>query len=154
MKLKIRREWILFIIINSGFLAGALLLMPYRAIAGGALKNFIFCPIHELFQIYCPTCGVTRALDSILHLKFGQAWIQNPCIVLLVLLIAYYDIRAFISLIRGEERVCHIKRWQAFCYIGILIIHGVVRDIMLVNYGIDPLGDFPQYTGALILLLT
>ena len=68
-----RMQWTGFILFNSAILLGAAALMPYRALADGALKNFIFCFWNRYLHIYCPTCGVTRMLDSLLHLRFADA---------------------------------------------------------------------------------
>lgn len=37
-----------------------------------------FCFYYEYFHFLCPTCGVTRAFSSFMHLKFSQAFMYNP----------------------------------------------------------------------------
>lgn len=38
----------------------------------------IGCPIYRLTGIACPTCGVTRAWISFLHLRFREAFAYHP----------------------------------------------------------------------------
>ncbi len=36
------------------------------------------CPVWTLFHVRCPGCGTTRALYSLLHLRFAEAMAYNP----------------------------------------------------------------------------
>ena len=42
-EVKRRMQWVYFIAFNGAILLGAALLMPYRHLADGVLKPFIFC---------------------------------------------------------------------------------------------------------------
>ena len=54
----------------------------------------IQCPIHYLTNYYCPGCGVTRMLFSIIKLDFYQAFRFNPLVfILLVIYIIYFIIK-------------------------------------------------------------
>lgn len=50
------------------------------------------CVIHELTGFYCPGCGVTRVVLSLLKLDFVQAFRFNPLLFMLVPLYAMYFI--------------------------------------------------------------
>lgn len=140
-----RCQWLGFILFNSAILLGAAALMPYRRLADGALKNFIFCFWNRYMHIYCPTCGITRVFDSVLHLRFAEAAKENICILALILLTAYFDIRAFVALLRHEEKIFKVKLVYLWIFLACLIIHAIVRNILLIRFGIDPLGDNLAY---------
>lgn len=142
-----RMQWTGFIIFNSAILLGAAALMPYRALADGALKNFIFCFWNRYLHIYCPTCGVTRMLDSLLHLRFADTARENICMLVFVFAVAYFDLRAFIALLRREDRIFKVRLVHMWIFIAFLLIHAVVRNILLIKYGIDPLGDNRAFWG-------
>lgn len=45
----------------------------------------ITCPIHFIFGVPCPTCGVTRAMLSLLHFDFS-AYIEYNAMALLLII--------------------------------------------------------------------
>ena len=48
------------------------------------------CPIHELTGIFCPSCGSTRMIFSILELKLVKAFWYNPYLFVLIILFIIY----------------------------------------------------------------
>ena len=56
---------------------------------------YIPCFFHKITGFYCPGCGITRMLLSLLHLDFYQAFRWNPflflltCLLFMVVLIFY-----------------------------------------------------------------
>jgi len=48
------------------------------------LLFFYECPFHHLLGIPCPGCGMTRALFSVLLLRFGRAYYYHPGIYLVI----------------------------------------------------------------------
>ncbi len=139
------RKWAGFISFNLSILLGACLLMPYRKLVSGALEKYVFCFLNRFFHLYCPTCGITRALDSILHLRFADAARENICVLVLVIMTAYFDLRAFIALLRREERIVKVKLVHVWLFIAALIVFGILRNVLLIRFGIDPLGDNIAY---------
>ncbi|MDD7594595.1 MAG: DUF2752 domain-containing protein [Clostridiales bacterium] len=144
---KRQKQWTGFILFNSAILLGAALLMPYRQLASGALDKYLFCFANRFLHLYCPSCGITRALDSILHLHFIEAAKQNICVLALVLLVAYFDLRAFIALLRREDTVLKVKWVYVWVFTAFFIVFAVVRNLLLVYAGIDPLGDNKAFWG-------
>lgn len=146
-KLTRRRQWTGFILFNSAILLGAALLAPYRRLAEGALDKYLFCFVNRFLHLYCPTCGITRALDSILHFHFVEAAKQNICVLALVLLTAWFDLRAFIALLRREKTILKVKMIHVWICIGGFLVFAAVRNILLVFAGIDPLGENKAFWG-------
>jgi len=56
----------------------------YLLLFAACLLFFYKCPFHYLFGIPCPGCGMTRALFSVLLLRFGQALYYHPGIFLII----------------------------------------------------------------------
>ena len=146
-EVKRRMQWVYFIAFNGAILLGAALLMPYRHLADGVLKPFIFCFWNRCLHLYCPTCGITRMLDSLLHLRLLEAARENICMLVFVLAPAYFDLRAFIALLRHEKRICKVKLVYVWVFVACLLVFGAARNILLVRFGIDPLGDNRAFWG-------
>lgn len=49
----------------------------------------LFCPIHKVLGVYCPGCGATRALLSLLHGRWMEALSYNPFFILSLPLLCY-----------------------------------------------------------------
>jgi len=51
------------------------------------------CPLYALTGLYCPGCGSTRCLYSLLHADLAGAWAMNPllvvCLPLLLLMLLH-----------------------------------------------------------------
>lgn len=48
-----------------------------------ALGNLYSCPIYNVFNIPCPTCGLTRAFILFAQFKFSEAYRYNVSVLLL-----------------------------------------------------------------------
>lgn len=136
------------ILINSvsGCAIGILLLvivLQRRGVLPG-----VPCAVHDIFHIYCPGCGGTRAFFELLHGRILRSLYYNPAVFLGALLILYYEIGALITLFRKDGK-CYYdqKAVPVYGYMLILIIYTVVRDYLLVGMGIDMIGDF-YYSSA------
>lgn len=70
------KEWIQkHNIVRKGF---------YLFLFAVCLLFFYECPFHYLLGIPCPGCGMTRALFSLLLLRFGRAFYYHPGIYLIL----------------------------------------------------------------------
>ncbi len=89
----------------------------------------IKCPFHTITGLYCPGCGVTRMLFSIMTLKFYQAFRYNP---LLFILLIIYIIFIIERLIRKKE--LKVPNNIALVILCILIIYGILRNIDVFSF--------------------
>lgn len=71
------------------------------------LLVFYHCPFEYLLGIPCPGCGMTRALFSVLLLRFGRAFYYHPGIYLLIpgFLLWCADYFHLISLTKRTKKV-------------------------------------------------
>jgi hypothetical protein len=53
-----------------------LVLFAYGHVSGKFLHWS--CPLHSIFHVPCPTCGMTRATRALLHLDVHRAMHMNP----------------------------------------------------------------------------
>ncbi len=93
---------------------------------------YIPCPIKQITGLYCPGCGITRMLTSILKLDFYKAFRYNP----LLFIMLPFGIYLYIDfLIRKEKSLYHKipeKIW--YLIIIILIIYGILRNIQAFDF--------------------
>lgn len=55
------------------------------------------CPIRFFFGISCPSCGLSRAVESLLFLNFSKAFYFHPMVYMLPVVLILYLLRKKLS---------------------------------------------------------
>lgn len=99
-------------------------------ILGQILDFYLPCPVHFLTGYYCPGCGVTRMIVSIIKLDFYQAFRYNPLLFLFIPVIITYLFLQVRYETKGIKNVMNEKRFNKgwFIMVIIFIIYGVLRN--------------------------
>lgn len=91
------------------------------------------CIYRELFNIYCAGCGFTRMIESIINLKFYQAFRYNPLFfILFIIFIPYFIYQVYIYIRYSNIKKPSLK--LLIILVIILSIYMVLRNIPLFNY--------------------
>ena len=103
--------------------------------------GWLICPLH-LIGIYCPLCGMTRAMHALVRLDFAGMLRYHPLSPLLVLTALYYAVAGLLAAIRGEEDYfARARRWPMYAMIALLGVFFILRNLWLLAFSYDPLGD-------------
>ncbi len=105
--------------------------------------TLFFCPVYRFLHLFCPMCGATRAVLSLLSLDFAAALRYSPAAILLLLTLLYYEIY-FARAILGKKPV----RFRASPLIALGVFAAafcILRNVLLVTVGYDPTGDLAPY---------
>lgn len=96
------------------------------------------CLFHALTGLYCPGCGGTRALVYLLHGQVGQSLIYHPLILYGVLVVAVQAATRLAAKRCGKPQYC-LGHEPLFIWIGvgIILVNWVVKNVLLVLFGID-----------------
>jgi len=82
------------------------LLIVYLLV-GNHFNIYLFCPIKKFLGLYCPGCGVTRMLYSILKGQFYQAFRYNPLIFISLPFIVIYYMDYLYSNTKNKDTKLH-----------------------------------------------
>lgn len=133
-----KRITILFLAVNLGILAISLI----YALVFTLCPELFACAFKESLHIYCPGCGGSRAVTRLLSLDIIGSFICFPPLYFAIGAIMELDIKMLISIIRNDAELLRRYRPTAFIIFGaVLIIHFILRNVLLVGFGIDTLGD-------------
>lgn len=116
------------IILAAIVLSFPILLMIYY-VDPAQIRIFGICPIYQATGLLCPSCGMTRALHNLLHLRFTQAWRYNPLIYVLILVSIGL---CYNYLTRAKRNMFENKRITMALIITVLVvivIYSVARNI-------------------------
>jgi uncharacterized protein DUF2752 len=120
------RRWLPLAALFAAGAGGAVLLRNANPYAANSLLPP--CPFHALTGLYCPGCGSTRALYSLLHGDLPRALAMNPllvvalpCVALMALYAAGWRPRALVPLLRALERPVP--------WFVVLVGYGVLRNL-------------------------
>ena len=80
------------------------------------------CMFLTATHMYCPGCGGSRALLSVLRLDLFRSLIYNPAVLLGALLLIYYELGVIITLVinDGQYHFC-TKPWPVYSYVIVLL---------------------------------
>ena len=92
--MKKRLLFVLLFWLAVGGIALVLLLRPEGSGFG------LPCVVHRLTGLFCPGCGSSRALGSLLRLDFYQAFRWNPLVVMLLPFALFYLVWGSVSWVR------------------------------------------------------
>ena len=107
---------------------------------GNPVKNaFIPCLFHYVTNLDCPGCGMTRALYSLLHFRFLQAFMYNPIIYILVPAAIYCSAAFYIYLLTGKWHTVKIKIQKPVLITFIIVL---LAFYILRNFPVAPFSYF------------
>ena len=125
-----------FIIANVAVTAAVVLFLIYAFLTVG--KEGYECVFRRITGFICPGCGGTRAIISLLKLEVLSAVKYNIAVVFGVFVYLYYNIRGIIEAARKNwEYFSKQKYILCIVFAVILIVNCIVKNIVIVGFGID-----------------
>ena len=91
------------------------------------------CPFYELLHIYCPGCGTTRMIRSLLHFDIYQAFRYNPLVFTLLFAFLGVIIAETIYFIRNKK-MFNISTKIYVILVVIIIIFWILRNIPFFSW--------------------
>ena len=98
------------------------------------------CVLHDIFRLYCPFCGGTRAVSALLTGNIVGALRANAAVVVTLPFLLHLDIRALVRIVRNKP-VTPLSRPAIIALITVFAAFFVLRNVLL-RFGINPTGDF------------
>ena len=92
---------------------------------------YIPCPFKFVTGFYCPGCGITRMLYSLLKLDFYQAFRYNPLLFILFPFFLFFFIEDIYSKIKNKTSLYNkVPNIIYIILLIIIIIYGILRNIL------------------------
>ena len=86
-------------------------------------------------------CGGTRAAEALLRLNLTDALRCNALVVAALPVALVFYLRAWRRLLRGESSLWRAPAWVWIAAVSVMVLFGVARNVLMIGFGIDPLGD-------------
>lgn len=103
---------------------------------------WLACPFH-LVGLYCPTCGMTRALHRLLAADPLGALRLYPCLPAVLATLLLYEVAALRAALRRDGApLRRVGLLPLFLLLGLLLLWAVVVNVARLAFGVDFLGDF------------
>lgn len=97
------------------------------------------CVLHMLTGLYCPGCGGTRAVRALLAGQWVRSLVCHPIVPLTAILGGWFMVSQTIERIsRGRLKIgMHVRDVHLWGALGIIVVNFVVKNMVLVIWGID-----------------
>ncbi len=100
-------------------------------------KTGFGCAFHELTGLYCPGCGGTRAVYSMLKLNIIDAVRYNISVPFAIFVYIYYNIRGFIAGYRNDTEYFKKQKYPLCIVLAIVIVvNFILKNVLLLCFGI------------------
>lgn len=118
--------------------AFCLFFKPWRLTYTNAASTCIF---QNLFHLYCPACGGTRAVGYLLRFDLAKAFLCYPPLFLFIALLIRVDVLLARCFFKGDDSALREARFYEFISIPVAVFLWFLIRNLLLFFGIDPLGD-------------
>lgn len=82
------------------------------------------CIFYKVTNLYCPGCGITRAIISLLKLDFYQAFRYNSLVIILLPFLLMYFI--YVNVFCGKKK---IPQFVWVILLIMVILYGILRNM-------------------------
>lgn len=135
-----RRATALFLIFNVFLLSLVLVYLILVRIYDGAVSDPT-CRFQQVFSLYCPGCGGSRALRALLRLDLVSAIRLHPPLVSALPLAVYAEVLLVLGILKHDARyITRFKIWTLTIPVIFAAVFFFVRNALLLSE-IDILGD-------------
>lgn len=93
---------------------------------------FIPCIFHKITNLYCPGCGATRMVISIINLNFYKAFKYNPFLFIISPFLIFYFIKYYIYWIQNKKYCVNKNIWNILLICA--IVFTVLRNIPAFSF--------------------
>lgn len=91
----------------------------------------IVCVLNEFFGVYCPGCGLTRAMSAMFELDFYQAFRYNALsLIILPVLFLTIVLLIFEVIFDRESIISKIPIQFWIVIFGVLLFYGIIRNFI------------------------
>ena len=91
------------------------------------------CPFYEYLHFYCPGCGSTRMIRSLLHFEFYQAFRYNPLLFILLFPFGGVIIAEIVYSIKNKK-MFNISTKIYVILLIIILIYWILRNIPFFSW--------------------
>lgn len=95
------------------------------------------CAFYSLTGLYCPGCGGTRAVYSLLRLRIFDAIKYNITVPFGAFVYIYYNARAFIAGLKNDTEYFKNQKYPlCIVLVAVLLLNFVLKNVLLLFFGI------------------
>lgn len=138
-----------FYMLGWGMLAGIFLLGVLEKLLEFDLFRLLGpCMLHLLTGYYCPGCGGTRAVLSLLNAKPLQSFLYHPFVLYAAVIGGWFMISQTVERISGGRiRIgMHFREIYLWIALGLIVLNFLLKNMALIFWDVDLLELIRAYS--------
>lgn len=98
------------------------------------------CVMLRATGLYCPGCGGTRSVVALLRGNLVQSVLYHPAVIYgVVLFLLYFISQTLMRLSKGKVKGLSMKPIYLYILLGIILVNFIIRNVLLLAFGIRTL---------------
>jgi len=94
------------------------------------------CRLYDLYGLYCPGCGGTRAVVYLLKAQFVKSFIYHPVVPYTALLVSAYVISHTLNIVtKGKVTAMRFREGYFYLMIAIILIQFIIKNAFVIMCG-------------------
>lgn len=96
------------------------------------------CAFNKITGLYCPGCGGTRAVRSLIHGNMRMSFQYHP-LILYIIIVVVLELGSLLLARIFHKPGLHIRHYNLMVYIGVvvIIVNWIFKNYMLICKGVD-----------------
>lgn len=122
-------------------IAAALLGVLVKATGLDPLRLLRPCVLHALTGYYCPGCGGTRAVLTLLNARPLRSFFYHPFVLYAAVISGWFMVSQTIERVSGGRiRIgMHFREIYVWIALGIILLNFLIKNLALIIWNIDML---------------
>lgn len=99
-------------------------------------RFYIPCLFHSFTGFYCPGCGITRCILSLLSGDFKQAFFYNMLVFIYIpFFLIYFCYKVYIYILNKRDNIfTKVPKWFLYFLLFITVLFGILRNTSLFSF--------------------
>ena len=102
--------------------------------------NMPTCVLYDLAGLYCPGCGGTRSVISLMHFDVVRSFLYHPVVPYTAVVVGLFVITHTLNIFtKGKVKAMKFRPIYLYIMLAIIVLQFIIKNAIILITGSDPL---------------